>query len=108
MSESEAPPILIPVEMGTDVVMVQAVVSGNQSSGPREIASGLPRLSDVVASIRSVVAEMLSSLEGLSLGKVSMQFGITFTVRSGKLVAAFVEAGQDCSFTVTLEWAPRT
>lgn len=106
MSEPEAPPILIPVELSTGVAMVQAVANADQS-GPRDIAAGLPKLSDAVASIRSVAAEMLSSLEGLSLGKVTMQFGVTFTVRSGKLVAAFIEVGQDCAFTVTLEWTPR-
>lgn len=106
MSEPEAPPILIPVELSTGVAMVQGVASGDQS-GPRDIAAGLPKLSDAVASIRSVATEMLSSLEGLSLERVTMQFGVTFTVRSGKLVAAFVEVGQDCAFTVTLEWTPR-
>jgi hypothetical protein len=106
MSEPKATPILIPVETSTGIAMVQAVATADQS-GPRDVAAALPKLSDAVASIRSVAAEMLASLEGLSLSRVTMQFGVTFTVRSGKLVAAFVEVGQDCAFSVTLEWMPQ-
>lgn len=107
MTESKAPPILIPIETSTGVAMVQATAS-TDASGPRDVGSDLiPKLSDAVASIRSAAAEMLASFEGLSLEKITMQFGITFTVRSGKVIAAFVEVGQDCAFTVTLEWTPQ-
>lgn len=87
--------------------MVQAVASTG-GGGPQDISAdkALPKLSEAIASIKAAAAEMLASLEGLAISKVTMQFGVTFTVRSGKVVAAFVEVGQDCAFTVTLEWTP--
>jgi hypothetical protein len=99
---------LIPIETGAGVALVTAIGPDASAAGPRDVAEDhmLPKLSDAVARIRTVAGEMITVLDGLSLSKASIEFGVTFSIHSGQLVAAFVDAGQECTFHVTLEWAP--
>jgi hypothetical protein len=97
---------LIAIDTDYGVALVRAVASGQ--SGPREIAADRtrPRLSQAITTIRSVAADMVQAVDGLSVSRATIEFGVTFSIHSGQLVAAFVDAGQECTFNVTLEWTP--
>ena len=100
-------PTMITVATENGIALVRAAPGFR--SGPRDVAddSTPAKLSQAVATIRSVAGEMVEAVEGLSVSRATIEFGVSFTVRSGQLVAAFVDAGQECSFAVTLEWTPR-
>lgn len=97
---------LIAVDTDCGVALVRAVASG--SGGPREIADDrtLPKLTEAITTIRSVAAEMVRAVDGLSVSRATIEFGVAFSFHTGQLVAAFVDAGQECTFNVTLEWTP--
>jgi Trypsin-co-occurring domain 1 len=95
----------IPVETASGVVMVHAVVS--PTGGPQDIAdSGYERLTRVLGTVREFAADMVQAVEGLAISRASVDFGVTFCIHGGKLVAAFVDVGQECAFKLTLEWTP--
>jgi Trypsin-co-occurring domain 1 len=98
--------LFLPVETSEGVALVRMVAPAQ--GGPRDIGRDrtLPKLEKVVPTIRSVAGEMVKAVDGLAVSKATISFGVTFSVHAGQLVAAFVDAGQEFAFEVTLEWEP--
>lgn len=66
-----------------------------------------PRLSDALAQIGEVARLVRESLQPLRPSKATVEFGVSFSVQSGKLTALVFEGKGDASLTVTLEWEQR-
>lgn len=95
---------LIPVDTSYGVALVRA--APGTRSGPRDIADETPaKLADAVATIRAVASEMVKVVDGLAVSRATIDFGVTFSMHSGSLIAAFVDVGQECAFNVSLEWS---
>jgi Trypsin-co-occurring domain 1 len=98
----------VPLETEAGVVLVRLVDGGAKPSGPRDVADvGYDRLSSVLSSIRQVAHEMVQTVDGLGMSRATVEFGVTFSMHAGKLVAAIVDAGQECAFKLILEWTPK-
>ncbi|HEX8742605.1 MAG TPA: CU044_2847 family protein [Thermoleophilaceae bacterium] len=66
-------------------------------SGPVDLRAALEPISDVAELVRE-------RLESLTATRATVQFGVSFAAKSGKLTALVFEGSGEASLTVTLEW----
>lgn len=65
--------------------------------GPADLREALAPVTDVAELVRE-------RLESLTATRATVEFGVSFSARSGKLTALVFEGSGQASLTVTLEW----
>jgi hypothetical protein len=97
----------VPVQTAAGTVLVKAVVE-DSLDGPSDVSDSEERMTELLGTVRSVAQDLLVTLDNLNLSKITAEFGVQFVAKSGKLLSAFVDAGGECAFKVTLEWSQQS
>lgn len=85
-----------------DVIWAQVM-----TDGPTNVAAGsLQRLDidDLRATIRGVSSSLREAIADLVPDQVQVEFGLSLTLKSGKLTSVLAEAGGTASLKVSLTW----
>lgn len=61
-------------------------------------------LEEAVATVAETAALVRDKLEAIAPSRATVEFGVSFEARAGKLVALVFEGKGQASLTVTLEW----
>lgn len=64
-------------------------------------------LEEALATVREAAALLRDKLEEIAPTKATVEFGVSFEGKAGKLVALLFEGKGEASLTVTLEWERR-
>lgn len=84
-----------------DEIFVRVQVQGMEEVGGRD---QLRRFSDLTDQLRLVSETIASSLGGLDLDSVEVEFSVAASVKSGRLTSVLFEGGLESSMTVRLGW----
>ncbi|MDG4767820.1 CU044_2847 family protein [Solwaraspora sp. WMMD406] len=97
-------PIKVRLPSG-EVVWTLADVPGR----PTDVGFLDDRIHDVeglTETIRGIGASVRQGLADLAPDTVTVQFGLTLTARTGRVISVLAEAGGQANLTVTLGWGP--
>lgn len=87
---------------GARVLVRVADPPGSIQSVGRSVGDG--RLSDAIAPIREVAEVVEAGIGSLSVTRARVEFGVSFSAKSGPLTAIVFEGKGSASLTVTLDW----
>lgn len=94
----ETVPVTLP---NGDEILVRVHVQGMEEVGGRD---QLHRLSELTDQLRLVSESIASSLAGLEIDTVEVEFSVAASVKSGRLTSVLFEGGLASSMTVRLGW----
>lgn len=82
-------------------VYIQATMLG----GRQDIAFSPASFMDMMHSIESIAASIVSILHHIKPQKASVEFGLKFALESGKLTAMLIQGASSANLKITLEWS---
>ncbi|MGY2011544.1 CU044_2847 family protein [Nocardia gipuzkoensis] len=98
---------LVPVRLpngGKLFVRAESVGAASGSDDEREIASRLPSLDQVVASVSQFADSIGQGLKRAAPNRFTVEFECEMAVEAGALVAVLGKASGKAAFHVTMEW----
>ena len=102
-SEATAVDAALPSGALVRVRVAQGAGDGMGSVGLVDAAA----LEEALATIREAAALLRDKLEEIAPTKATVEFGVSFEAKAGKLVALLFEGKGTASLTVSLEWERR-
>ncbi len=96
-------PVVDAVLPGGAVVRVRVAEDADDAMGSVGLLEGLD-LGEALEGVGQLASLVRASLEPLMPTKASVEFGVSFSVKAGKLTSLLVDGQGDASLTVALEW----
>ena len=73
-------------------------------SGEEEVSARIPEFSDVLATLKEAAGMIADHLVDLQPTEIGVEFGVAFSIGSGKLSAVIVDGRAEGNLRVSLKW----
>ena len=93
--------VAIPLEL-SDGKVIAALIT--QSDQEEDVALKGFKMSDVTSTITTLAKDIMKPLTNLECDKVNVEFGLSLTLKEGKLVSMLASASGTASVKVNLEF----
>lgn len=95
---------IVKVELEDGKVICLAV---NNQGGEQDVSGIQQKFKQVADDIESFSNVMLNSIKKIKPQKATVEFGLEFTLESGKLVALIADGSFKSNIKITLEWSDK-